>query len=91
MDTEIRVPALVNAGVALSIGRWFKRLGDPVSFEEPLVEIDTDNVTHEIRSPVTGVLSNISANDGATVEPGSIVGIIADYSVNPKQDNRNGL
>jgi len=84
MDTKIRVPAFVNAGVRLSIGRWFKRPGDPVSFEEPLVEIDTDNVTHEIRSPVTGVLSNISANDGATVEPGTIVGIIADYSVEPQ-------
>jgi 2-oxoglutarate dehydrogenase E2 component (dihydrolipoamide succinyltransferase) len=78
MDTKIRVPTLVNAGVRLSIGRWFKRPGDPVSFDEPLVEIDTDNVTHEIRSPVTGVLSSISASDGATVEPGIVIGIIAD-------------
>jgi 2-oxoglutarate dehydrogenase E2 component (dihydrolipoamide succinyltransferase) len=78
MDTKIRVPVLVDAGVRLSIGRWFKRPGDPVSFDEPLVEIDTDNVTHEIRSPVTGVLSSISASDGATVEPGIVIGIIAD-------------
>jgi pyruvate/2-oxoglutarate dehydrogenase complex dihydrolipoamide acyltransferase (E2) component len=91
MDTKIRVPVLVNAGGKLSIGRWFKRLGDPVSLDEPLVEIDTDNVTHEIRSPVTGVLSSISANDGATVEPDTVVGIIADYSATPKQDNHNGL
>jgi 2-oxoglutarate dehydrogenase E2 component (dihydrolipoamide succinyltransferase) len=77
MDTKIRVPALVDAGVRLSIGRWFKRPGDPVTFDEPLVEIDTDNVTHEIRSPVSGVLSSISASDGATVEPGTVVGVIA--------------
>jgi pyruvate/2-oxoglutarate dehydrogenase complex dihydrolipoamide acyltransferase (E2) component len=37
-------------------------------------------VTHEIRSPVTGVLSSISANDGATVEPDAVVGTIAVYS-----------
>jgi 2-oxoglutarate dehydrogenase E2 component (dihydrolipoamide succinyltransferase) len=80
MDAKIRVPALVNAGTRLSMGRWFKRPGDPVTFEEPLVEIDTDNVTHEIRSPVTGVLSSISANDGATVEPDAVVGTIAVYS-----------
>jgi hypothetical protein len=34
--------------------RWFKRAGDPVTFREPLVEIDTDNATHEIRSPDRG-------------------------------------
>jgi pyruvate/2-oxoglutarate dehydrogenase complex dihydrolipoamide acyltransferase (E2) component len=43
---------------------------------EPLVEIDTDNVTHEIRTPVTGVLSKILVKDGGTVEPGTVVGTI---------------
>ena len=55
--TEIRVPTIPGAGTKLSVGRWFKRVGDPVIVHEPLVEIDTDNVTHEIRTPVTGVLS----------------------------------
>jgi 2-oxoglutarate dehydrogenase E2 component (dihydrolipoamide succinyltransferase) len=91
MDTKIRVPAIVNGGVRLSIGRWFKRPGDPVSVDEPLVEIDTDNITHEIRSPVTGVLTSISARDGATVEPGTIVGLISDYSIHPSLEYRNDL
>jgi 2-oxoglutarate dehydrogenase E2 component (dihydrolipoamide succinyltransferase) len=59
MVTKILVPTFANAGVRLSVGRWFKRAGDPVSFDEPLAEIDTDNLTHEIREPVTGVLSQI--------------------------------
>ena len=72
--TEIKVPAITDA--KLSIGRWFKREGDPVTIEEPLVEIDTDNVTHEIRAPATGILSKILVRDGGTVEPGTVVGMI---------------
>jgi 2-oxoglutarate dehydrogenase E2 component (dihydrolipoamide succinyltransferase) len=78
MQTKILVPTLANAGVRLSIGRWFKRAGDPVTLDEPLVEIDTDNLTHEIRSPVTGVLSKILVNDGGSVEFGTTVGTIGE-------------
>ena len=73
---EITVPTIANAGPRLSIGRWFKRVGDPVTVREPLVEIDNDNVTHEIRTPVTGVLSKILVKDGGTVELGTVVGTI---------------
>ena len=73
--TEIKVPTI--AGVAkLSIGRWFKRVGDPVSIGEPLVEIDTYNLTHEIRAPATGILSKVLVKDGGSVEPGTMVGTI---------------
>ena len=72
--TEIKVPAITDA--KLSIGRWFKREGDSITIEEPLVEIDTDNVTHEIRAPATGILSKILVRDGGTVEPGTVVGMI---------------
>ena len=79
MVTDIRVPMIENAGMALYIGRWFKRVGDPISADEPLVEIDTDNVTHEIRSPVTGVLSRIAVMDGGSVDAGTIVGSITQF------------
>jgi pyruvate/2-oxoglutarate dehydrogenase complex dihydrolipoamide acyltransferase (E2) component len=73
--TEIKVPKI--AGVSkLSVGRWFKRVGDPVSFDEPLVEIHTYNLTHEIRSPTTGILSKVLVMDGGSVEPGTVVGAI---------------
>ena len=80
MATEIRVPSIENAGSTLYIGRWFKRVGDPVSVDEPLVEIDTDNVTHEIPSPVTGVLSSIAVRDGGSVDAGTVVGSISQFS-----------
>ena len=60
----------------MSIGRWFKRVGDPVSIGEPLVEIDTDSPTHEVRAPVTGVLAVIFVRDGGSVEAGTVVGTI---------------
>jgi pyruvate/2-oxoglutarate dehydrogenase complex dihydrolipoamide acyltransferase (E2) component len=73
--TEIKVPKI--AGVSnLSIGRWFKRIGDPVSIGEPVVEIDTFNLTHDIHAPATGILSKVLVKDGESVEPGTIIGII---------------
>jgi len=79
MVTEICVPPLANAGARLSIGRWFKSAGDAVSLGEPLVEIDTDNVTHEIRSPVNGVLAKILVGDGGSVEAGTALGTISQF------------
>ena len=79
MLIEIRVPTIADAGPRLSLGRWFKRLGDPVTSDEPLVEIDTDNVTHEIRSPVTGVLSEILVKAGSSVEAGTVLGTISQF------------
>jgi pyruvate/2-oxoglutarate dehydrogenase complex dihydrolipoamide acyltransferase (E2) component len=70
--TEIKVPTIAGAA-KLSIGRWFKRVGDPVSVGEPLVEIDTYNLTHEIRAPATGILAKIWVMDGGSVEPGTVV------------------
>jgi 2-oxoglutarate dehydrogenase E2 component (dihydrolipoamide succinyltransferase) len=77
MLTQIRVPIIADAGPRLSLGRWFKRGGDPIAFGEPLVEIDTDNITHEVRSPVTEVRSKIVVKDGGSVEAGALLGIIS--------------
>ena len=73
--TAVRVPKIAGAS-KLSVGRWFKRVGDPVSVGEPIVEIETYNTTHDIQAPVTGVLSEVLVNDGETVEPDTVVGTI---------------
>jgi biotin carboxyl carrier protein len=75
MGTEIRVPKIAGV-LRLSVGRWFKIVGDPVSIGEPLVEIDTYNMTHEIRAPATGILSKILVKDGGSVDPGTVLGTI---------------
>jgi pyruvate/2-oxoglutarate dehydrogenase complex dihydrolipoamide acyltransferase (E2) component len=77
--TEIKAPMIANTGARSSIGRWFKRTGDPVTLDEPLVEINTDEQTHEIQAPVTGVLATILLKDGAFVEPGAVLGTIRQF------------
>jgi biotin carboxyl carrier protein len=73
--TEIKVPKIAGA-LNLSVGRWFKRVGDPVNIGEPIVEIETFNLTHDIQAPATGILSKVLVEDGGTVEPGAVIGII---------------
>ncbi len=79
MATEIRAPEIGAAVTKASIGRWFKRVGDPVSLDEPLVEIETDGGTIEVPASVTGVLSAILLTDGKTVKAGTLLGTITEY------------
>src|SRR5215468_2484361 len=49
--TEIRVPSLGESVTEATIGKWFKKAGDPVAVDEPLVELETDKVTIEVPAP----------------------------------------
>lgn len=75
---DIRVPTLGESVTEATIGKWFKKAGDPVSVDEPLVELETDKVTIEVPSPAAGVLSEIAAKDGETVAVGALLGQIAE-------------
>jgi 2-oxoglutarate dehydrogenase E2 component (dihydrolipoamide succinyltransferase) len=74
--TEIRVPTLGESVTEATIGRWFKKAGDEVKVDEPLVELETDKVTIEVPAPTAGVLSDIAAKDGETVTVGALLGEI---------------
>jgi len=76
--TEIRVPALGESVTEATIGKWFKKPGDKVAVDEPLVELETDKVTIEVPAPAAGVLGDIAANDGDTVAVGALLGEIKD-------------
>jgi 2-oxoglutarate dehydrogenase E2 component (dihydrolipoamide succinyltransferase) len=78
MATEIRVPTLGESVTEATIGRWFKKAGEAVAADEPLVELETDKVTVEVPAPVAGVLSEIKAKDGDTVAVGALLGSIAE-------------
>lgn len=73
MATEIRVPTLGESVTEATIGKWFKKLGDSVAMDEPLVELETDKVTVEVPSPVSGQLSEIIAQEGDTVAVGALL------------------
>ncbi|MCS0496743.1 2-oxoglutarate dehydrogenase complex dihydrolipoyllysine-residue succinyltransferase [Ancylobacter sp. MQZ15Z-1] len=78
MATEIRVPTLGESVTEATIGKWFKKAGDAVTADEPLVELETDKVTIEVPAPAAGVLSEIVAADGETVEVGALLGSIGE-------------
>jgi 2-oxoglutarate dehydrogenase E2 component (dihydrolipoamide succinyltransferase) len=76
--TEIRVPTLGESVTEATIGRWFKKAGDTVAVDEPLVELETDKVTIEVPAPSAGTLGDIVAKDGETVAVGALLGQIND-------------
>jgi 2-oxoglutarate dehydrogenase E2 component (dihydrolipoamide succinyltransferase) len=73
---EIRVPTLGESVTEATIGRWFKKAGEAVAVDEPLVELETDKVTIEVPAPAGGVLAEIAAKDGETVGVGALLGQI---------------
>jgi 2-oxoglutarate dehydrogenase E2 component (dihydrolipoamide succinyltransferase) len=73
---EIRVPTLGESVTEATIGKWFKKPGDAVAVDEPLVELETDKVTIEVPAPAAGVLSEIAVKDGDTVAVGAVLGQI---------------
>ena len=73
---EIRVPALGESVTEATIGKWFKKSGEVVAVDEPLVELETDKVTIEVPAPAAGVLADIAAKDGDTVAVGAVLGQI---------------
>jgi 2-oxoglutarate dehydrogenase E2 component (dihydrolipoamide succinyltransferase) len=74
MATEIRVPTLGESITEATVGKWFKKAGESVKADEPLVELETDKVTLEVNAPSSGVLSEIAAETGQTVAIGALLG-----------------
>lgn len=81
--TEIRVPTLGESVTEATIGRWFKKPGEAVAVDEPLVELETDKVTIEVPAPSAGTLSEIVAKDGETVSVGALLGQISEGAGKP--------
>ena len=73
---EIRVPALGESVTEATVGQWFKKVGDVVKADEPLVELETDKVTLEVPAPSAGVIESIAVEAGGTVGVGALLGAI---------------
>jgi pyruvate dehydrogenase E2 component (dihydrolipoyllysine-residue acetyltransferase) len=73
---DVTLPSLGESVTEGIITRWFKQVGDVVARDEPLLEVSTDKVDSELPSPASGVLVQIVAEEGDTVETGSRVGVI---------------
>jgi 2-oxoglutarate dehydrogenase E2 component (dihydrolipoamide succinyltransferase) len=78
MSVEINVPTLGESVSDATVARWIKAAGDAVAADEPIVELETDKVTLEVPSPVSGQLEEIIAQEGATVEVGALLARVAE-------------
>jgi 2-oxoglutarate dehydrogenase E2 component (dihydrolipoamide succinyltransferase) len=76
MSIEIKVPAMGESVTEATVARWFKKEGESVARDEPLLELETDKVTVEVPAPADGALESISVKEGATVQVGALLGSI---------------
>ena len=72
--TDIIVPTLGESITEATVGQWLKTKGDAVKKDDVLVELETDKVSVEVSATEDGVLSEIVAEPGQTVEIGALLG-----------------
>ncbi|RRI02636.1 2-oxoglutarate dehydrogenase complex dihydrolipoyllysine-residue succinyltransferase [Mesorhizobium tamadayense] len=77
MATEIRVPTLGESVTEATVGKWFKKVGEAIAADEPLVELETDKVTVEVPAAGAGTLAEIAVKEGETVNVGALLGSIS--------------
>ena len=78
MSIEIKVPAMGESVTEATVARWFKKEGESVKRDEPILELETDKVTVEVPAPADGSIESISVQAGSTVQVGTILGQIAE-------------
>lgn len=76
-EYQVTLPKLGESIVSASVVQWFKKEGDPVHLDEPLLEVSTDKVNSEIPSPVAGTLTRIVVKQDQEVEVGGLLAIVS--------------
>ncbi len=74
MASAIEVPTLGESVSEATVARWMKAVGEAVTADEPLVELETDKVTVEVPAPASGRLESIAVDEGETVAVGTVLG-----------------
>ncbi len=77
MSIEVKVPALPESVADATVATWHKKIGDTVSRDENLVDLETDKVVLEVPAPADGVLEEICFQAGATVNSGQLLAKIS--------------
>src|SRR6202044_422247 len=78
MSIDIKGPAMGESVTEATVARWFKKEGESVARDEPILELETDKVTVEVPAPAAGSIESISAQAGPTVQVGPVLGSIAE-------------
>ena len=76
MAVEIKVPTLGESIAEATVAKWIKNIGDSVTEDEPVVELETDKATLEVPAPASGIITSISAEVGDNVEVGGLLAML---------------
>ncbi len=91
MAVEVTVPQLGESVTEATVGSWTKNKGEQVESDEIVVELETDKVTLEVRSQANGILSDIVAPAGTTVEVGALLALIEEGASAPAKPAKKAL
>ena len=80
---DVTLPQLGETVTEGTITRWFKKVGDSVSADEPLFEVSTDKVDTEVPSPVAGTVTEIRVQEGDTVPVGAVIAVVGEAAGAP--------
>jgi 2-oxoglutarate dehydrogenase E2 component (dihydrolipoamide succinyltransferase) len=75
--TDVMVPTLGESVTEATVSTWFKKVGDTVAQDEMLCELETDKVSVEVPAPAAGVLAEILAAEGTTVQASAKLAVIS--------------
>jgi pyruvate dehydrogenase E2 component (dihydrolipoyllysine-residue acetyltransferase) len=92
MKVDVIMPQMGESIQEGTVVRWLKKIGDSVKRDEPILEISTDKVDAEIPSPAAGVLSEITVEEGKTVEIKTVLGKVeteAGAAAKPAEEKRD--
>ncbi len=81
MSVEIKVPILPESVADATVAVWHKKVGDSVSIDENIVDIETEKVVLEVPSTVDGVIKELKVEEGATVGEQDVIAIIEEGAV----------
>ena len=80
-SVDVMVPTLGESVTEATVATWFKKVGDAVAQDEMLCELETDKVSVEVPAPAAGVLAEILAEEGATVDAKARLAVITEGGV----------
>ena len=89
-SVDVMVPSLGESVTEATVSTWFKKVGDTVAQDEMLCELETDKVSVEVPSPAAGVLAEIVAPEGTTVDASAKLAVISSSGAAPaaKSDDK---
>ena len=76
-SVDVMVPTLGESVTEATVSTWFKAVGDSVAQDEMLCELETDKVSVEVPAPAAGVLAEITAPEGTTVDASAKLAVIS--------------